>query len=443
MKRKYLFCFLAVLLVLTQILNSTAMVLADDTASEGDASNYESAVVIDISTGNILYEKNADKQIYPAGLMKLMTGLVAIEKTSSTETVKVSNNEFFAESPGSLDVVLHPGEEISVRDALFALFLKSGDDAALALAEHISGSATSFTDEMNKLSEEIGCTGSVWKGPNNYYGDGTLTTARDLAIIAKELYSHPLFRSIIEADTYTIPATNKSDPRELWQDNRMKYKANTDFYNPLHIGGKVGYSEVGGGCFLSFAENKGMTVACIVMGCKPSEEIYSSTSALYDKVFNQYTRVYPLRGYTFDVDIEESVIIDNYFDRVEHSLPYYYVNEDLAINVDAGYDPADIELNPVMYTKPAGSKAGVMEIYYKGSKAAETDIEINISSVYPEDYLKGDGSTATDADKDKDAADKKVRSVLMYMILIVIGLMIPLLVVLLFALRRSGGSKKK
>ena len=73
MKRKYLFCFLAVLLVLTQILNSTAMVLADDTASEGDASNYESAVVIDISTGNILYEKNADKQIYPAGLMKLMT----------------------------------------------------------------------------------------------------------------------------------------------------------------------------------------------------------------------------------------------------------------------------------------------------------------------------------------------------------------------------------
>ena len=147
--------------------------------------------------------------------------------------------------------------------------------------------------------------------------------------------------------------------------------------------------------------------------------------------------------YTFDVDIEESVIIDNYFDRVEHSLPYYYVNEDLAINVDAGYDPADIKLNPVMYTKPAGSKAGVMEIYYKGSKAAETDIEINISSVYPEDYLKGDGSTATDADKDKDAADKKVRSVLMYMILIVIGLMIPLLVVLLFALRRSGGSKKK
>ena len=443
MKRKYIFCFLAVLLVLTQIFNPTAMVLADDIATEGDASNFESAVVIDISTGKILYEKNADKQIYPAGLMKLMTGLVAIEKTSSTEKVKVSNNEFFSETPGSLDVVLHPGEEISIRDLLFALFLKSGDDAALALAEHISGSVSSFTDEMSKLSEEIGCTGSVWKGPNNYYGDGTLTTAGDLAIIAKELYSHPLFRSIIESDTYTIPATNKSDPRELWQDNRMKYKANTDFYNPLHIGGKVGYSELGGGCFLSFAENRGMTIACIVMGCKPSEEIYSSTSALYEKVFNQYTRVYPLRGYTFDVNIDESVIIDNYFDRVEHSLPYYYVNEDLAINVDSGYDPSDIVLNPVMYTKPSGSKAGVMEIYYKGSKAAETDIEINISSVYPEDYLKGDGSTATDADKDKDSADKKIRSVLMYMILIVIGLMIPIFVILLIALKKTRGSKKK
>ena len=102
MKRKYLFCFLAVLLVLTQILNSTAMVLADDTASEGDASNYESAVVIDISTGNILYEKNADKPIYPAGLMKLMTGLVALDKLSSSETVTVSKNKTLSKTISKL-----------------------------------------------------------------------------------------------------------------------------------------------------------------------------------------------------------------------------------------------------------------------------------------------------------------------------------------------------
>ena len=443
MKRKPIFCFLTVLLVLLQIFIPTATVLADDTASEGDATTYESAVVIDIETGNILYEKNADKPIYPAGLMKLMTGLVALDKLSSSETVTVSKNEFFSETPGSLDVVLHPGENLTVRDVLFALFLKSGDDAALAIAEHISGSASAFADEMNSLSESIGCTGSTWKGPNNYYGDGTVTTAQDMAIIAKELYGHPLFRSIIESETYTIPATNKSEARELWQDNRMKYKANTDYYNPLHIGGKVGYSELGGGCFVSFAEKNGMTIACVVMGCRPSEQIYTDTSAIYDKVFNDYTRVYPLRGYSFEVDIDESIIIDNYFARVEHSLPYYYVNENIAINVPSGYDPADLSLNPVMFTKPSGSKAGIMEIYYKDKKIAETDIEISISTVYPEDYLTGDGSTQTDAEKDENATDKKVRSVAIYMILIVIGLMLLVLIVLLIALRRTGRSEKK
>ena len=197
--------------------------------------NCKAAAVIDVKTGNMLYEYNSESKYCPGGLLKLMTALVVFEKGSSSDIVNVSNNKYYEENADYLDVVVHSGEQIPVRDLLYGLLLKSGDEAAYALAEYVSGDVATFTQEMNSVASQLGCKNSSFSGPNNDYASSTTCSAYDMALIAGALYRHPLFRTIIETENYFIPATNKSDERELWQDNRMKYYANTDYYYKYHI----------------------------------------------------------------------------------------------------------------------------------------------------------------------------------------------------------------
>jgi D-alanyl-D-alanine carboxypeptidase len=405
----------------------------------------KAAAVIDVKTGNLLYEYNADTAYSPGGLLKLMTALVTFEKGSSSDVVKISNNKYYSENADYLDVILYAGEEIPVKDLLYGLLLKSGEETAYALAEYISGDAGSFADEMNSVAAELGCKNSIFKGPNNDLGSGTKCSASDMALIAAALYNHPLFRTIIETENYFIPATNKNEERELWQDNRMKYYANTDYYYRYHIGGKVGYSDIGG-CFVSYAERNGMTIACVVMGTDPQEMIYSDTVKLCNHAFNSYERLYPLRGYKLEIDPGESALIKNYYSNVEHTLPYYYLNDNICINVDKSISENDIKINPVMYSKPEGEKAGVIEIYYKDKLISQSYIMIGIKSVYSN---KGKGTEiATDTDStipdQKTITDKdtKIRKIAITTILVIAGLICLVLLILIIVTARNRSKKK-
>ncbi len=413
--------------------------------------NCKSAAVIDVKTGKFLYEYNSDKRAYPGGLLKLMTGLVILENVPNADNVLISNNSYYTESPDSDDVILHPGESISVKNLLYILMLKSGEEAAYALSEYRSKSSGEFSKEMNEVAEKIGCTSSQFKGPNNQFGDGTISSAHDMALIAAELYKHPLFKMIIETDIYKVPATNKSEEREIWQENKMKYSANKDYYHENHIGGKVGYSELGGGCFVSYAERDGMTIACVVMGCDPQELIYSDTSGLYDYVFERYDRIYPLRGYKIEVDEEASPILSNFNMNVDHTLPFYYVDDDICINVDKGTKDNSIKLVPVMFSQPQGNKAGTVDVYYKDKVVAQSDILIGISSVYSKkssNSINEDTATSSEPAEDKYSVNKKndkvkniaVKAILVLALLIVTAFFV-LIIVNSYAKRKRNHKK--
>ena len=407
--------------------------------------NCKAAAVIDVKTGNMLYEYNSESKYCPGGLLKLMTALVVFEKGSSSDIVNVSNNKYYEENADYLDVVVHSGEQIPVRDLLYGLLLKSGDEAAYALAEYVSGDVATFTQEMNSVASQLGCRNSSFSGPNNDYASSTTCSAYDMALIAGALYRHPLFRTIIETENYFIPATNKSDERELWQDNRMKYYANTDYYYKYHIGGKVGYSDIGG-CFVSFAEKNGMTVACVVMGADPESMIYSDTVKLCNHVFNSYERLYPLRGYKLEINPEESALIKNYYSNVGHSLPYYYLNDNICINVEKGTGVDDITIKPVLYPEPEDDKAGILEIYYKGELISQSYIMVGISSIYSRATNSGELSTLTDAsgDNDSSAAGAKDSSIKKIAVIVILVLSVLILVVILIlSIIVSHNRKKK
>lgn len=209
----------------------------------------DSVVLMDATTGDILYGKNVDSAYPPASTTKIMTALLTLEKCKLDDVVTISD-DFVNKNLPLLDgntICIKPGEQLTVRDLLHGLLLRSANDAAVALAEHISGSVAEFAKLMNKRAEELGCKTAHFENPNGLYNKDHKVSARDLALILRELSTHEDFRKIATTLTYSIPPTNKTDPTEtsinriLANENKLVNKASCYYYAGAE-GGKTGYT---------------------------------------------------------------------------------------------------------------------------------------------------------------------------------------------------------
>lgn len=199
----------------------------------------DSAVLMDAATGQILYSKNPNVAYPPASTTKTMTMLLTLEHTKLDDTVVVGKKPPLAD--GS-KIYIFEGEQLKVKDLLYAVSLVSANDCAQALAEHISGSTEAFAILMNKRAKELGCTDTNFVNPTGLYDAKHKTSAHDLALILRELSKHQDFTKIASTSSYTIAATNKSNkPRPLWNENKLVQKASKLYY-PGCDGGKTGYT---------------------------------------------------------------------------------------------------------------------------------------------------------------------------------------------------------
>lgn len=199
----------------------------------------DGAILMDATTGEILYEKNIDKPYPPASTTKIMTALLTLENCKLDEVVTVGKKPPLAD--GS-KIYIHEGEKLKVKDLLYALLLASANDCAEALAEHISGSTEDFAKLMNERAKELGCKNTNFVNPNGLYNDKHRTTARDLALIMRELVKHPEYTGIAKTLSYKIAPTNKSKlERPLWNGNKLIQKASMYYYADCE-GGKTGYT---------------------------------------------------------------------------------------------------------------------------------------------------------------------------------------------------------
>jgi len=161
------------------------------------------AIAVDASTGRVLYGKKIDRQIYPASTTKVLTALLVLENLDLDQTVTVSRNAIVGES----SIYLEEGEIISVRDLLYGLMLKSGNDAAAALAEAVAGSVSDFADMMNDRAQELGCKNSNFETPHGLPNDNHYTTAEDFYKVFLAAIEHEEFLEIIGTYKYTIEST--------------------------------------------------------------------------------------------------------------------------------------------------------------------------------------------------------------------------------------------
>lgn len=280
----------------------------------------DGVVLMDATTGKLLYSKNLDTQYPPASTTKIMTALLTLEKTNLDDIVTVGKNPPLAD--GS-KIYIFEGEKLTIRDLLHALLLQSANDAAEALAEHISGSQSEFANLMNKRALELGCKNTNFVNPHGLYDDKHRTTARDLALILKELSTHKVFKEIATKSIYYTEPTNKSkEKRPLWNKNRLIHKNSKSYYEGCE-GGKTGYTIQSKHSFVAVASRKGQKLIAVLLHDK-EHTYWEDVRNLFDYGFNNFTlETFHSKGDS----IGKYIINDNLNIPIISSEDFYYVKE--------------------------------------------------------------------------------------------------------------------
>ena len=187
----------------------------------------KSAIVIEAATGKIIYEKKATQAMYPASTTKIMTLIAALEQGNLEDVLTVSANA--ANTEGS-SIYLEPGERLKLLEVLYGVMLHSGNDATVAVAEHISGSVEKFSRLMTDKARAIGAAHTNFTNPNGLPDPNHYTTAHDLAKITAYGYRNPLFRKIVGTRHQTIPWNNKGYDRDLYNENKLTLAQVTEIF---------------------------------------------------------------------------------------------------------------------------------------------------------------------------------------------------------------------
>ena len=270
------------LLALVVLLFSTAAAGSAEAANAPEIAS-EGAVLYNATSGKFLYEKNANHQYYPASITKFMTALLVLENASQDDTVVFSSAATENLESGAVNLELTKGDRVKVRDCLYGLMLKSANEVANGLAEHVSGSVPSFAKKMNRRAQELGCTNTNFVNPSGLNNAKHLSTPHDMALIAKACFDRADFRAIDRTVSYHFPATQKRpNGTDIVMGHRMISSGNADYY-PGILGGKTGYTSAAGNTLVTCAERNGVRLIVVVM--KSHKTQYSDTRALLDYGF--------------------------------------------------------------------------------------------------------------------------------------------------------------
>lgn len=230
-----------------------------------------------LDTGLVLYEKNADQQMYPASLTKIMTAILVLENVKDLDQETAAYPMWIQDmlygtnaSLGGLIV----GEKLTIRQLLTSALVQSGNESAMILAGYVGSGGmadfmprdiTSFVEMMNDKAKALGCMGTHFTNPTGLHSDNHYSTARDMAIMAKYAMQNPVFASLVKNYAVQLGQTNKHS--DLWQysTNKMLLTSSPYYYAPV-VGIKTGSTDEAGRCVISQAEDNGYRYFCVVMG---------------------------------------------------------------------------------------------------------------------------------------------------------------------------------
>ncbi|MCC8140548.1 MAG: D-alanyl-D-alanine carboxypeptidase [Lachnospiraceae bacterium] len=257
----------------------------------------ESAIVMEASTGVILYAKSIDEQHYPASITKIMTILLALENLELDEEVTFSHTAVYTVEAGSSSIARDEGEILTVEECLYAIMLESANECANAIAEQVSGSIEAFVELMNDRAAELGCTGTHFANANGLPDEEHYTTAHDMALITQEAIKYEEFRKISSTARYTLRATNKKDEELVMNNHHYMISGNvtTRYLDDTVFAGKTGYTVAAQNTLVTCATRNGMDLIVVTMmtqaGSETGVPVYTDTADLLDYATDYFQKV--------------------------------------------------------------------------------------------------------------------------------------------------------
>lgn len=232
------------------------------------------AILLEADSGEVLAEKNADTQIYPASMTKMMTVLLAIEAEPDLDRqVTVPEDIFPAlKQEGASMAGFKSGEVVTVRDLLYGALLPSGAECCETLARLVSGTETDFVALMNRKAAELGMTSTHFCNPTGLHDPEHVSTVRDISVLLREAVRNEMFRKILTTERYTIQPTNLHPEGFTVTSTLLKELNGDEIRNGKILGGKTGYTSEAGLCLASIAEVKGKTYLLVTAGALGNHE---------------------------------------------------------------------------------------------------------------------------------------------------------------------------
>lgn len=380
-------------------------------------------ILMEESTGTILYEKNSDEAHYPASITKIMTTLLALENGNLSDMVTFSDDAI-NNTEGS-GLARDYGEQMTLEQCLYGVMLESANECAYAVAEHVGGTVENFVDMMNAKAKELGCTNTHFANPHGLQDENHYTTAHDMALIAQAAYQNETFRIIIGTKMYTIPPTNKHAEETVLRNHHdmlcTYHNANRKYLYPYCVGGKTGYTATANSTLVTYAEKDGMTLICVVMDTQSPNQ-FIDTVNLFDYAFDNFQVLNVAEN---DTDYSAETTVDN--GNLNNIAPFVELDKDAVIVLPKTAEFSDTS-SSVEYNDSDPEIAGSITYTYAGRNVGKADIKT--TGVVVEGYAFDNEST----EEEEQEAVSTVQVKPIVVVLLIVAVI--LLGVLLFFLKR-------
>jgi len=381
MKKYRIFSFFLAVLLLSSLFLLPVHALEEPEITAG------AALLMDAANDEVMYEKNARELMYPASLTKVMTALLVIE---AMEAGQLTIDQIITAGPGinsdltadSSTQGIRTGEQMTVKDLMYCLLVASANESANVLADAVAGSRAAFVEKMNQRAQELGCESTHFVNTHGLHDDDHYSTAHDIYLIARQAMTHEVFRTIVSARRYEVPATNMHKSRLFYNTNALLV---TWYYHESYIydkaiGIKTGTTDEGGLCLLSAAEDDDQYLICVVLNAERVKKAdgssdrkqFTETKALYQWGFSNFTRreIVDLDTPLAQVGVTLSEI-DHVLVRpaaqIERTLPRSMNLEDIEQTVTLNSDSVQA---PVA----AGQVLGSLTLRYEGKELGTVDL---------------------------------------------------------------------
>lgn len=380
-------------------------------------------ILMEESTGTILYEKNSDEAHYPASITKIMTTLLALENGNLSDMVTFSDDAI-NNTEGS-GIARDYGEQMTLEQCLYGVMLESANECAYAVAEHVGGTVENFVDMMNAKAKELGCTNTHFANPHGLQDENHYTTAHDMALIAQAAYQNETFRIIIGTKMYTIPPTNKHAEETVLRNHHdmlcTYHNANRKYLYPYCVGGKTGYTATANSTLVTYAEKDGMTLICVVMDTQSPNQ-FIDTVNLFDYAFDNFQVLNVAEN---DTDYSAETTVDN--GNLDNIEPFVELDKDAVIVLPKTAEFSDTS-SSVEYNDSDPEIAGSITYTYAGRNVGKADIKT--TGVVVEGYAFDNEST--EEEEQEAVSTVQVRPIVVVLLIVAV----ILLGVLLFFLKR-------